>query len=102
MKYSIVNDFTSILVLETLQQHIKHNICPHPSRTTLYNDYMKYQQNKNQEESTKSQPKMTAVLSLWKARCTWYDKMITGKDRSNAFKKKTSTRHDMEERSIRR
>ncbi|CAF0854666.1 unnamed protein product [Rotaria sordida] len=102
MKYSIVNDFTSILVLETLQQHIEHNICPHPSRTTLYNDYMKYQQNKNQEESTKSQAKMTAILNLWRTRCTWYDKTITDKDRSNAFKKKTSSRYDTEERSIQR
>ncbi|CAF2798532.1 unnamed protein product [Rotaria sp. Silwood2] len=102
MKYSIVNNFTSILVLETLQQHIEHKICPHPSRTTLYNDYMKYQQNKNQEESTKSQEKMTAVLSLWQARCTWYDKTITDQNRSNAFKKKKSTRYDMEDRSTRR
>ncbi|CAF5041994.1 unnamed protein product, partial [Rotaria sp. Silwood1] len=69
MKYSIVNDFTSILVLETLQQHIEHNICPHPSRTTLYNDYMKYQQNKNQQETTKTQAKLTTVLNLWQARC---------------------------------
>ncbi|CAF1450416.1 unnamed protein product [Rotaria sp. Silwood1] len=94
MKYSIVNDFTSILVLETLQQHIEHNICPHPSRTTLYNDYMKYQQNKNQQETTKTQAKLTTVLNLWQARCAWYDKTITDTDRRNAFKKKTSSQHD--------
>ncbi|CAF4335918.1 unnamed protein product, partial [Rotaria sordida] len=70
MKYSIVNDFTSILVLETLQQHNEHNICPHPSRKTLYNDYIKYQQNKIQQESIKSQTKLTAILNLWQARCT--------------------------------
>ncbi|CAF3882294.1 unnamed protein product [Rotaria sordida] len=88
MKYSIVNDFTSILVLETLQQHIEHNICPHPSRKTLYNDYIKYQQNKTQQESTKSQAKLTAILNLWQTRCTWYDRTITNKDRTNAVKRK--------------
>ncbi|CAF3451213.1 unnamed protein product [Rotaria sp. Silwood1] len=95
MKYSIVNDFTSILVLETLQQHIEHKICPHPSRRTLYNDYVKYQQNKTQQETTKSQAKLTAVLNLWQTRCTWYDRAITDKDRTNAFKKtRTSSTHN--------
>ncbi|CAF4221193.1 unnamed protein product [Rotaria sp. Silwood2] len=46
MKYSIVSDFTSILVLETLQQHIQHNICLYQSRTALYSDYMKHQAEK--------------------------------------------------------
>ncbi|CAF0848965.1 unnamed protein product [Rotaria sordida] len=49
---------------------MKLNICSHPSRKTLYNDYIKYQQNKTQQESTKSQAKLTAVLNLWQARCT--------------------------------
>jgi hypothetical protein len=40
------------IVLETLQQHIEHKICPHQSRIKLYNDYINYQQNKNQEEKT--------------------------------------------------
>ncbi|CAF2967398.1 unnamed protein product [Rotaria sp. Silwood2] len=101
MKYSIVNDFTSILVLETLEQHIEHNISPHPSRTALYNDYMKYQQNKNHKETTKTEAKLAAVLNLWQARCAWYDKAITDTDRRNAFKKKTSSRHDREVRSLR-
>ncbi|CAF1540063.1 unnamed protein product, partial [Rotaria sordida] len=96
MKYSIVNDFTSILVLETLQQHIQYNICPHPSRKTLYNDYIKYQQNKTQQESIRSQTKLTAILNLWQARCTWYDKKITDEDRTNAFKRKTSNPHDVD------
>jgi hypothetical protein len=43
MTYSILSDFTSIIVLETLQQHIKHNICPHKSRIQLYNDYINNQ-----------------------------------------------------------
>ncbi|CAF5226043.1 unnamed protein product, partial [Rotaria magnacalcarata] len=74
MKYSIVSDFTSILVLETLQQHIAYNICPHPSRTTLYNHYMNYQHNKKQVELENNETKLAAILNLWNARCTWYDK----------------------------
>ncbi len=94
MKYSIVSDFTSIIVLETLQQHIEHNVCPHKSRIKLYNDYIKYQQNKNQEDNTKNQTKLTAVLNLWKQRCDWYDKTITDIDRMNAFKRRTDDQVD--------
>jgi hypothetical protein len=89
LKYSIVSDFTSIMVLETLQQHIEHNICPHKSRGKLYNDYLNYQTNKNQEENTKKQTKITAVLHLWQQRCQWYDKTITDRDRTNAFNRPT-------------
>ncbi|CAF1380685.1 unnamed protein product [Adineta steineri] len=89
MKYSIVSDLTSIIVFETLQQHIEHKICPHRSRTKLYDDYMKYQQNKNQEEKKTKQEKTTAVLKLWNQRCQWYDKIISENDRMNAFKTQT-------------
>jgi hypothetical protein len=56
----------------------------------LYNDYINYQQNKNQEENTKKQAKITAVLNLWTQRCTWYDKIITETDRTNASTRKTN------------
>ncbi|CAF1128092.1 unnamed protein product [Adineta steineri] len=91
MKYSIVSDLTSIIVLETLQQHIEHKICPYRSRTKLYNDYMKYQQNKSQEENEKKQKKITAVLKLWAQRCQWYDKIISENDRTKAFKTHTDS-----------
>ncbi len=89
MKYSIVSNFTSIIVLETSQQHIEYKICPHKSRKQLYKDYINYQQNKNQEEEKKKQAKTTAVFNLWNQRCTWYDQNITDKDRTNAFKRET-------------
>jgi hypothetical protein len=75
------------LILETLQQHIEHNICPNKSRIQLYNDYINYQQNKNQQENEKKRAKMTAVLNLWKQRCTWYDKIIKEADHTNVFER---------------
>ncbi|CAF3461437.1 unnamed protein product [Rotaria socialis] len=99
LKYSIVSDFTSILVLETLQQHIQHQICPHQSRTKLYNDYMAYQNNKKQQESTKTQTKLNAVLHLWQTRCTWYDKEITDKDRKKALEMSSSSEDDSSPRN---
>ncbi|MCC7159951.1 MAG: hypothetical protein IT281_10500, partial [Ignavibacteria bacterium] len=91
MKYSIVSDFTSIIVLETLQQHIEHNVCPHPSRTILYNRYMNYHHNRKQVELKIHDAKLDTVLNLWHARCSWYDKKIGDKDNGNAaFQRNTS------------
>ncbi|CAF3230743.1 unnamed protein product [Rotaria socialis] len=97
MKYSIVSDFTSIIVLETLQQHIEYNICPHPSRTTLYNHYMNYQHNKKQIELKNKETKLATLLNLWYARCTWYDKAVGDKDHVNtAFQRNTHFPRDAE------
>ncbi|CAF4090586.1 unnamed protein product [Rotaria sordida] len=71
LKYSLVSNFISILVLETLQQHIEHKIYPHQSRRKLYDDYITCQNNKKQEELTKNQSKLTAVLNLWQTLCSW-------------------------------
>ena len=96
MKYSIVSDFTSIMVLETLQQHIEHHISPHKSRRKLYEEYHTYQKKKTEEINNKKQTKMTAVLALWQQRCNWYDKMITDADRRNAFRQRTDTDDERE------
>jgi hypothetical protein len=38
-KFQFVTPGTSLLVLETLQQHLEHKIEPHPSRTKLVAQY---------------------------------------------------------------
>ncbi|UJR12287.1 hypothetical protein I4U23_016464 [Adineta vaga] len=58
-----------ILEIETLQQHIEHNICPHKSRVKQYKDFINHQRTKEQEEKTGKQEKITAVLNLWQKRC---------------------------------
>ena len=94
MKYSIVSDFTSIMVLETLQQHIEYNICPHKSRTKLYKDYMKYQQDKKNKENIRQEEKNIDLIDLWQQRCEWYDKVITDNDRRSAFKRPSTDNTD--------
>ncbi|CAF1017630.1 unnamed protein product [Didymodactylos carnosus] len=81
MKYSIVTDLTSIMVLETLQQHIQYRICPAKSRTKLYNDYMKHRQT----TELNKQNKFTRLLNSWQQRCQWYDKVITDTDHHRGY-----------------
>ncbi|CAF1499154.1 unnamed protein product [Adineta ricciae] len=64
LKYSLVSNFTSILVLETWQQHIEHNICSHKSQVKLYNNCVNHQRAHEQEETAVKQAKMTTVLNL--------------------------------------
>ena len=91
MKYAIVSDFTSIMVLETLQQHIEHNICPHKSRRKLYDEYQNHQKKKTEETNNKKQAKITAVLGLWQQRCNWYDRTITNANQTKAVRQVTTT-----------
>ena len=68
LEYSIVSQCTSLLVLETIQQHIKYDICPAQSRTALYNSYLQYQKQKQQKSNNSSQ-----LLSNWIEKCDWFD-----------------------------
>ena len=102
MKYSIVSDFTSIMVLETLQQHIEHNICPHKSRHRLYQEYQNYQKKKTEETNNKKQAKITAVLALWQQRCSWYDRIISDRDQTNPYKRRIDLLNLLESDSMRK
>ncbi|CAF1270682.1 unnamed protein product [Didymodactylos carnosus] len=51
-KHSLISDFTSLIILETLGQHIEYKIYPAKMRTKLYNDYLNYQKNKQETINT--------------------------------------------------
>jgi hypothetical protein len=81
MEYSLVTDFTSLMVLETLQQHLQYRICPAKTRTKLYEDYMTHQK----AEENKKPNKAASLISNWTQYCNWYDRVITDIDRHRAF-----------------
>jgi hypothetical protein len=81
MEYSLVTDFTSLMVLETLQQHLQYRICPAKTRTKLYEDYMTHQK----AEENKKPNKAASLISTWTQYCNWYDRVITDIDRHRAF-----------------
>ena len=72
LEYSIVSHFTSLLVLETLQQHIQYHVRPAQSRTTLYQQYMAHEV-QQQQTKTNNTPQL---VQMWNEKCQWYDQTI--------------------------
>ncbi|CAF0763691.1 unnamed protein product [Rotaria sordida] len=81
LEYSLVSQFTSLLVLETLQQHLQYHVCPAKSRTLLYNQYMQYQT----IENNKKPNNISELIQKWNQTCQWYDHVITDIDRHRAY-----------------
>jgi tetratricopeptide (TPR) repeat protein len=77
LEYSIVSHFTSLLVLENLQQHLQYHVCPAKSRTLLYNQYQQY---KTQEDQKKA-VNLPQLIQIWNEKCQWYDQVIIKTDR---------------------
>ena len=81
LEYSLVSQFTSLLVLESLQQHLQYRVCPSKSRMRLYNEYIKYQTN----EINKKTNNLSDLKQFWTQHCQWYDQIITDIDRHRAY-----------------
>jgi tetratricopeptide (TPR) repeat protein len=81
LEYSLVSQFTSLLVLETLQQHLQYRVCPAKSRTLLYNQYMQYQTKENDKKTNN----FVQLMQRWNQTCQWYDHVITDIDRHRAY-----------------
>jgi len=72
-QFSIVTSLTSLIVLETLDQYLKHKICPPTELVELFEPYMKEIQLIEEKERNKQEKKLLAVLDLWKRRVAWWN-----------------------------
>ncbi|CAF1156899.1 unnamed protein product [Adineta steineri] len=81
LEYSLVSQFTSLLVLESLQQHLQYHICPAKTRLALYNQYMQYKTKENDQKTNN----LSQLLQQWNQKCQWYDRIITDIDRHRAY-----------------
>ena len=62
------------MVLETLEQHIKHKIMPARSREKLYKEYMANQKSIDDAENSRVNSKLSRVNSMWSGLVAWYEK----------------------------
>ncbi|UJR26142.1 hypothetical protein I4U23_007486 [Adineta vaga] len=86
LQYSLVSHFTSLLVLETLQQHLQYRVCPATTRINLHRQYMQHQTKENNLKTNNQ----SEILRKWNEKCQWYDKVITDIDRHRAYLPKTT------------
>ena len=71
-RFGLVTSNTSLLVLETLQQHLQYRVEPALSRTAMRSEYLaRVGELKQQQEST-SKSHLEGLVALWKNRVQWW------------------------------
>ena len=70
--FGIVTPGTSLLVLETLQQHLDYHIAPARSRASLYDAYLGHQQQAAKTKRQQESSRLAEVSEAWKERVHWW------------------------------
>ena len=71
-RYGIVTAETSLLVLETLEQHLEYGIEPPESRPDLRKRWLAHQSRTQKLQDHREAPRIDHILALWKARTHWW------------------------------
>lgn len=82
--YSLVTPETSLIVLESLEQYLQHNICPPESLPKMRLEYFSHQfsaiTNKKEEEKRRKKSRLKYISKIWKKRIKWWKKDYTVPD----------------------
>jgi Ca-activated chloride channel homolog len=73
-RFGLVTANTSLLVLETLQQHLEHHIEPALSRTDLHREYLARVGQMRQQQEQQKKSHLEEVVALWSKRVEWWKK----------------------------
>jgi len=73
-RFHIVTPNSSLLVLETLEQHLEHEIAPAPSRRKMRRKYDQVISKRQAEDSKRQDKKLEQVLAWWRDRVQWWEK----------------------------
>ena len=73
-RFHIVTPNTSLLVLETLAQHLEHKIVPAATRTKMRKAYEQQAAKADQDEARRREQKLDRVHGWWKDLVAWWEK----------------------------
>lgn len=72
--HGLVTPETSLIVLETLEQYVEHQIVPPATQPELREAYFQAMRERDSEITEKKKEKIEVVLEMWKKRTDWFDK----------------------------
>lgn len=72
-QFSIVTPSTSIIVLEELEQYVKHDIEPPTGLQAIRTKWLALKQERANEQKAKEEEKIISILSLWNRRTAWWN-----------------------------
>ena len=105
-RFGLVTPHTSLLVLETVDQYVRHRVTPPESRPAFHEEYLARAKVWQADEARDHDAKLAYALALWGQRLTWYetdwgvfaaeqavlDKIEAEADRRDAFDREVAAR----------
>jgi Ca-activated chloride channel homolog len=71
-KHGLVTPFTSLIVLETLEQYVEHKILPPKSLKAVRDRYIQIVESQRLAEKETERQKLERIVGLWKQRVAWW------------------------------
>mmetsp|Transcript_24565 Transcript_24565/g.59127 ORF Transcript_24565/g.59127 Transcript_24565/m.59127 type:complete len:1153 (-) Transcript_24565:153-3611(-) len=91
-KFALVTPGTSMLMLEELDQYLKHGVVP-PKASSFYKDYQTRKTKEEADLNSQISLKLSSVKSMWSSRVSWWQKDFTAEHTGKiAAKKKKKSR----------
>lgn len=73
LRFNLVTPYTSMIVLETVEQYLQHKIIPPKSRAEIYSEFMKRIEANQQVSQKEEKAKIDRVVGMWNARVAWWN-----------------------------
>ncbi len=70
--YGLVTPGTSLLVLETVEQYLRHDIAPPESRREMYAEFQRRRAAQQSAERVTRESKLARVAEMWERRVAWW------------------------------
>ena len=72
--HGLVTPYTSLIVLDSLEQYVEHRIAPPKSLAKMRQEYMRRIDTVEAQTKAKRTAKIKTVLGMWQARVAWWKK----------------------------
>jgi Ca-activated chloride channel homolog len=76
-RHGLVTPFTSLIVLESLEQYIEHEILPPATLPELREKYIAFVETRRQKTAELEQSKLERMVTLWRQRVEWWETEFT-------------------------
>ncbi|MDH3583914.1 MAG: VIT domain-containing protein [Phycisphaerae bacterium] len=78
LRFGLVTPHTSLIVLESLEQHLAYRIAPAPSRTEMFKAYMEAIGRQLAEAKKDDAQRLEQVVAAWQQRVKWWETDFRG------------------------
>jgi Ca-activated chloride channel family protein len=99
MEWKIVSANTSLIVLETVEQYLKHDIIPPITLPDIHSKYTKQKQAQKQVKKSTRDEKIQNVLRQWNERKAWHEKDFQEEIKRKSEEKEHEKKKKMKESS---